>query len=280
MAAVVAVIRRLLQPQLRHIGKRLLIDLHRLKTAALHVLHAAQLGQRQRGLNVKHVVFVARLLDVVAPRAFLAVTIPRARAHAVAGEHLGFFRDLVVIRHQRAALAAGQILGRIEGIAHRAARMMADEFAVVARFDRVRRVLAQKQIVRIADLADRAQIRRQAGIMHRHNRARPGCNLLLDFSRIDQARIRVDICKDGRRADVQNRVRRGGKRQRRGDHFVSGTDVLRQQRQMQRCRAGVDRDAVLRADILGKLLLKFHRARALRPPAGTDHIRIRLHLGF
>ena len=137
----------------------------------------------------------------------------------MAGEHLGFFRDLVVIRHQRAALAAGQILGRIEGIAHRAARMMADKFAVVARFDRVRRVLAQKQIVRIADLADRAQIRRQAGIMHRHNRARPGRNLLLDFNRIDQARIRVDICKDGRRADVQNRVRRGGKRQRPGPMF-------------------------------------------------------------
>ena len=280
MAAVVAVIRRLLQAQLRHIRKRPLVNVHRLEAAALHIRHAAKLGQRQRSLNVEHVVFVARLLDVVAPGAFLAVAVPRARAHAVAGEHLRLGGDFVVVRHQRAALAAGQIFGRVEGIAHRAARMMADQFAVVAGFNRVRRILAEEQVVRVADLADCAQIRREAGIMHRHHRARPVRDLLFDFSGVDEPRIRVDIRKHRRRADVQNRVRRGGKRQRRGNHLVAGADPLRQQRQMQRRRAGIDRDAVLRADIFRKLLLKLHRARALRPPAGTDYIRIRLHLGL
>ena len=277
MAAVVAVIRRLLQAQLRHIPEGLLVHVHGLKAAALHVVHAGELRQRQRGLNVEHVVLEARLLDVIAPGAALAVAVPGARAHAVAGENARLFIDLLVVGHQRAALAAGEVLGRVEGIGDGALGMMADELAIVAGLHGVRRVLGEEQAVALAQSADLADIRRQAGIMHRHHRAGFVRDLLFDLPGIDEAGFRIDIGEHRRRADVQDGIGAGSEGQRRGDDLVARADALGHQGQMKRRGAGIDAHAVLRAHIFGKTLFKLNRSGALRPPAGAHSIAHSLH---
>ena len=157
---------------------------------------------------------------------------------------------------------------------------MADQLAIIARLHGVRRVLGEEQAVRVADRADAGKVRRQTGVVHRHDGAGALSDLLLDLIRVDEAGVRVDVGKDGRRADVQDGVRRGGEGQRRGDHLVAGADALREQRQMQRCRAGIDSDAVLRTDVRREVLLELDGARALRPPAGADSRRVGLHLRF
>ena len=196
------------------------------------------------------------------------------------GEHLCPPGDLVVVRDERAALAAREILRSVEGVGDRAARMMADQLALVARLHGVRGILAEEQAVRVAQRADGGKIARQAGIVHRHDRARAGGDLLFDLRGIDQAGVRVDVRKDGRGAHMQNGVGRRGKRQRGGDHLVARADARRQQRKVLRRRAGIDRNAVLGAHILGELLLKLHGLGALGPPARTDDLRVRVDLSL
>ena len=267
MPAVMAIRRRLLQAQLRYIPESLLIHLYRFEASLLHVIHPGHLRQRQRRLNVEHVVLVSRLLDVIAPGTLFAVPVPCARAHAMAGEHPRLCSQLIVIRHQRATLAAGEVLCRIKGEGNGSFRVMPDEIALVARLHSMRRILGEEQMVIVTDSGNGPQIRSQSGIMHWDNRFRLLRDLFLDLFRIDKAGVLIDIRKYGRRPHVQHRIGGRSEGQRRRNDLIPRPDALTKQRKVQRCGAGIYRDAMLRAHILGKFLLKFHGFRAFGPPA-------------
>ena len=90
--------------------------------------------------------------------------------------------------------------------------------------------------------------------------------------RIDVEITLADVREHGPRAGVHDDV--GGRRpgDRRRDHLVAGPDAERDQRHVERRRAGRDRERVLRADILGEPPLELRRPRPGRQPARPERL--------
>ena len=73
-----------------------------------------------------------------------------------------------------------------------------------------------------------------------------GVILSCDAIRIDVHRARVDVREHRRRARVDDRVHRRAERERRRDHLVARLGSRGEQAEVQRRRARVHRDGVLR----------------------------------
>ena len=84
--------------------------------------------------------------------------------------------------------------------------------------------------------------------------------------------------KTGRRARMDDHVRRRRPGDRSRDHLVSLADPERDEREVHRRGAGRDREHVLRVEVLGHPLLEQRRTRARRQPAGAERVRDGLDL--
>ena len=237
------------------------------QTARLHLFHAGKLDKAERGLNVKHVVLIAGFHNVIFPAAALGVAVPGVVAHSLADEDAGALRDIIAIGDEHTAVAGSQIFRGIEAVGGGAAQLVADQTAFVAAPQRMGGVLGYIEVVLVRQFINAVQIADLAAVMHRDDSFCAGGNLLRDLLRIDAAGAIVDVGKDGLCAAVQNGACGGSERHRRGDHFVAGADVLREQGDMQGGGAGVHGNCVLCSKVLGKLFLEFQCAGALGDPA-------------
>ena len=92
--------------------------------------------------------------------------------------------------------------------------------------------------------------------MDRQNRLGARCNGGRDPAWVDVEGIGVDIHQNRRRARVSDGGNRGDKGERRGNHFIAGTDAGGQKRQVQRAGAGVRPNAECGATTGGELLFE------------------------
>ena len=215
----------------------------------------AQLRQRDRGEHVGEVRLEAGGLDVVAG----------AVAAAHDAQRVDGGGDRGAVRGDDAALAAGDVL---RGVQREAGRLgeAADLAAAVHRLDGVRSVLDDGQVERV----QRVEVGGGAGEVHRHDRLRARAHQLGDALRIDRQVAGAHVGEDRRRARMDDHVRRGRPGDRRGDHLVAGPDAERDERQVQRRRAGGDGQCVLDAEVLLERGLELARLGAAGEPAGAQ----------
>jgi hypothetical protein len=229
-------------------------------------IDARQLHQPDRGLQVGHAEVVAqRLVDV-------------AHAHPVLAQHAHPFGQRGVVGGDHAAFAGRHVLGRVKRVAGRAPRPQ--RLAVERGAVRLARVLDDRQAVLGGDLGKRRHVGRLAEEMHRDDRARARGDLPLDAGRVDGVVDRVDVGEARRGAGVENAVCRSDKAEGRRDHLVAGADAVRQQRHVQRRRAGADGHGIACANPRRKALLEFAHALALRQLPGTEHFQHRRFFFF
>ena len=218
-------------------------------------LELVELHERDRGEHVREVRLVAGDGEVVA----------RAVAPAHEPEVLHGRGDGVVVRGEQAALAGGDVLRRVEGEAGRRGEA-AELAAAVGRLERVGGVLDHRQ----AERPERVEVGRLAVEVHGEDRLRPLGDRLGDAGRVDVQRVVLHVDEDRRRAGVDDHVRgrRPGDRGR--DHLVAGADAEGDEREVQRGRAGGEREHVLGLEVLGRAPLELGRGGPGREPAGAQ----------
>src|SRR5215470_7841442 len=80
-----------------------------------HVLSLFELDETDRGLQVREIVFIADVLNVVAPCAFGGVALPRVTADTMHGKNAHAIGKRVVLRGNHAAFACGDGFRGVEG---------------------------------------------------------------------------------------------------------------------------------------------------------------------
>ena len=150
-----------------------------------------------------------------------------------------------VARRDRAAVAAGEVLGRVKR-EDRRLREVAGADAVALHLDAVRRVFDDEEPASIGDRAERPHVGELAVEVHRKDAHRLRADRRAHGRRVDEARRRLDVDEARRRPEVQDRVRRRGERHRRRDDLVARPDVERPQGEEQAHRARVRPDHVRR----------------------------------
>ena len=148
---------------------------HQLAAAGDIGLEDFEPGVQERGARLVEPVVEAEADDVIAG-GMAAVAIPGPGGHRVRAGAAGVGRDVGVARREQPALAAGEDLVREE--AERTCEPQRAELAVEAGrrgVRSVRRILDQRQPVRVAQLAQRRHRRRVAAVVDRAHglRARP-----------------------------------------------------------------------------------------------------------
>ena len=111
---------------------------------------------------------------------------------------------------------------------------------------------------------------------HRHDGAGARRNGRLDACSVDQARIRLDIHKHRTPPQQNNHLGRGGKGERRGDHFVAALQAQRHQADEQRLGAAGNGDAMPGARALRQRRLQLGH---FRPHDVLAVIQHALHAG-
>src|SRR5439155_12328720 len=139
-------------------------------------------------------------------------------------------------------------------------------------------VLDDVDAVLLGDVVDRVDVAGEPDLVDRHDRLRLLGDALLDVVRVDVERARVDLAEDGRRARVQDGVRRGDERERGHDDLIARADARGRQGEVQTRGARRRRDTVLRADVRRDRLLELGHLRALRHPAAADRFERRARL--
>jgi len=117
------------------------------------------------------------------------------------------------------------------------------------------------------DRADGVHVAGLPGEVHRKDRARARRQPPLDLRRVDVERVRSAVREHRARPEVLDDGGRGGERHRRCDHLVAGAHAHGLERQVQRGRARVHCQRVLRADELGELALELLHLEAGGEPA-------------
>ena len=126
----------------------------------------------------------------------------------------------------------------------------------VAGADGLRAILDQVDAAICRELLQGGEVHQLAEQVNRDDGLRARRDPAFDFLGIKAKRAGIDVGEDDLRAHLVDRLRRRDVGERRGDHFVAGTDVQRAQGEGERVGAGVDADAVLRAGVSGDLLLE------------------------
>jgi hypothetical protein len=108
--------------------------------------------------------------------------------------------------------------------------------------------------------------------VHRQDRFRPRRQRRRRGGGIEVEGVEVDVREHRRCPGVHDDVRRCTERHRRRHHLIAGTDAGRQQRQVQRRRAGVDGYGVMRAGVLLERPLESRHARTGGQPPGLERL--------
>ena len=174
-----------------------------------------------------------------------------------------------VARRQGATLSAGgDVLGRVERKRGQIAGG-ADAPALVIRANRVRGVLDDDNAVAGGNGVDGVHVAGLAEQMHGNDGLGPGRDGGLEGSRVKIDRVGLDIRQHRRGTAMDDDVGGRGKRDRRGDDFVTGTHPHGFEGQVQGGGARVHRHAVPDPDIVRELPFKRLGLGAGRQPAGA-----------
>ena len=182
---------------------------------------------------------------------------------AVVPEHEHPIEQHGVVRHRDAGFAARNSLRALQtetaDVAPRA-----DRPAAIAGAVGVRAVFDQRQAVLPRDVGEAVERRGVAPQMHDADRARSRCYATGDIVGVGQQRAGVDVAEDRPAAALEDR-RRGGEEGIAGhDDLGPRLDACREVRAVQRRRAAVHRQGVLRAGQLREPPLEL-RDRAVAP---------------
>ena len=246
-------------------GKALLVDRDVAPANLGVMLDLVQLDERDRREDVAEIRLVAGHGDVVER----AVPAPH---DAQVVERLG---EVVAVRGDQPAFAGGDVLRRVE----REARQVgdrADLAPAVERLGCVRCVLDERQ-------AERRKLVEVGGLaveIDGDDRLRALVDELAHAGRIDVERVVANVGEDGRRATVDDHVRRRGPGDRRRDHLVAGPDTERDERQVERRGARGDGEHVLCLEVVAHAGLELGRARSRRQPARPQRLRDGVDLRF
>jgi len=180
-----------------------------------------------------------------------------------------------IVGDHRPGFAPGaQVFAGIKAEAgHHAER--ADDLAAVLRPVRLGGVFHQREIVFAANRQNRVHVERVAVEMDRHDRFGARRDGALDQLRVQVERCVIGIHKDRPGAHVGNGPARRDERAGGGDDLIPGTDIEQPHRYMQRRRAAVEGDAVLRPAEPGEVLLKLHYVRPKAERAVVERARNR-----
>ena len=153
---------------------------------------------------------------VVEPAAAVGAALV-AQAHKLAPRVLRVRRD-------DAALSRGHLLVRVEG-EDRIDALRAEPAALVLRAERLAGVLDQDEVVLLGQRPERIELAGVAEDVHGDDALRPLGDRRLDCCRFEVHGPLVDVGEDGRRAFVDEAVRRGDERVRRRDHLVARSEA-------------------------------------------------------
>ena len=117
-------------------------------------------------------------------------------------------------------------------------------------------VLDHDQAVSPGDRDDRVHVGRLPVEVNRHDRLGARPDRVLDESGIDIEGCRIGIDEHRRSAGGADRQCGGDEGIGRGDHLVTGPDLERTERQLERGEAGVHADGGRGSAVLGELLLE------------------------
>ena len=120
---------------------------------------------------------------------------------------------------------------------------------------------------------DRVEVAGLACEVHGEDRLRPLRDELSEQGGIEVEVVRAHVAEDGRGAGVLDDVRGRGPRDRRRDHLVARADVERDESEVHRGGARVERQHVLDLEVLGQALLEQRGARPGREPARAEGLR-------
>ena len=156
-------------------GEFVEVSLHEPHASLVELERPLELRKPDRGVQVGHVVLVARGDDVVEPaRVRRGEPLPDVAIDAVEPHAADAFGDRVVGGDEHAAFAGGHGLVGIEAEAARGAASAADHGAAgsvdrrIARGERVRRVLDQGDPARLGDGSQRFEVAREPAEVDRH----------------------------------------------------------------------------------------------------------------
>ncbi len=121
---------------------------------------------------------------------------------------------------------------------------------------RLARVLDDKQVVSLGELANRVHVDHLAVQVNRYDRLGGGSERLRERVQVHEACRRVHVYEHWARPAHHNRFRRGGKRVRGRDDLVARPDPVSAQREVQGVGAGGHADRVSHSDELGELALE------------------------
>ena len=132
--------------------------------------------------------------------------------------------ETVVVGNDDAALTGRDVLPLLEAeCSERTERP--DLSAIVARHERLRAILDDRNAVRVRELLDRFHVGWIAEQMGNDDSPRSGRDRPLDRFGGDVVRMRVDVGEDRNRTLIENRRERPHVGNRRGDDFVSGLRI-------------------------------------------------------
>lgn len=242
---------------------------------------ATELALAERGLDVAHAVVVAELELLVVPAALVGPPHEGAIAgDAVLGEEFDAPREPIIHGRNRAALARGHGLHRVETEAGDVGDRPHLPAVRRARADGVGGVLYEDEAVPVADLAYRRVVDRNAAEVDGHDRLGAPGDGGLDGGRVDVPRLRVDVGEHRGRAAVEDAVRRRGEGDGAHDDLVARPYPRGEASDVERGRAVRDRGDVGRARLPFKRALERRGGGAagepVAPQDGDDSVHVRL----
>jgi hypothetical protein len=241
------------------IGQGLVVAGGDLAAAIGVALQLVQLGQAERGLDVRHAEVVAQ--DVV------VVTL----LHALVAVQPDPVRQPVVVGGDEAALGGRHVLGGVHaesGVAEAAGLA-----APVQRAVGLAGVLDHRQSVAVGDGLDGVHVRHDAEQADRDDGPRPGRDGGLDAAGIHQVRVGLDVHEDRRGAREEDRGHRGVEGVRDGDDLVARAVAQPGEERHQRRRAVRHGHRVLDAAVGRPALLQLRDLLALGDHAAAEDFR-------
>jgi hypothetical protein len=152
---------------------------------------------------------------------------------------LGEFGLVLVGEDQAAALDARDVLVGVEAERHEIAQGP-DAPAPPGAAEGLGGVLDDAKPVGLGEGVEAVAVHRQAGEVHRQNRAGRGGDGGRHAVEVEVARDRIDVDEDRPGADGEDDVAGGHPGERRGDDLVAGADPGQAQGDLHRARAGVE----------------------------------------
>ena len=169
----------------------------------------------------------------------------------------GKLRDpFVIVGRQRPTFAVrAEILAGVKTESRRLTKP-ADSLPAITRAVGLAGIFDDNQSAAFCDFQNCLELDGPAIEVYRHDRFGSVGDCPLDLIRIDIRRGWIDIHEHRFSSGVGNRFSSGNKRIRRCDDFIARPDAGCQQCEMQSAGAGIQRHAVLRLAVCGKLLFK------------------------